>query len=263
MALRPWLKFYPSDWRADPALRMCSLASRGLWMEMLCLMHEATLRGSLLINGQAVTDKQLASLCGVSSRDVTTCLEQLESAGVFSREDNGTIFSRRMRRDDEKAERDKANGKGGGNPILKGGVNPPDKAQILEARNQKERKDAAPTATAPEVELFRRGKEILGPSSGGLIKNLIKAKKGSIPLARAAIETASTKHNPREYIGGIKRDRAARRRPSQGGRMVIDDLEKLGIRVRNQNGEQRTTCPQCSHTRQKKRDRCLVGQDRC
>ena len=49
-----WFKFYPSDWRADPALRMCSIAARGLWMEMLCVMHEATPRGSLLINGKRV-----------------------------------------------------------------------------------------------------------------------------------------------------------------------------------------------------------------
>jgi hypothetical protein len=132
----PWLKFYPSDWRADPALRMCSLAARGLWMEMLCLMHEAEPRGSLLINGRSINSKQLAALCGVSLRDVVACLSQLEAAGVFSREDNRTVYSRRMRRDEEKAARDKANGRGGGNPILKRGVNPPDKAQKPEARSQ-------------------------------------------------------------------------------------------------------------------------------
>src|SRR4051812_38833447 len=121
----PWLKFYPSDWRADPALRMCSLAARGLWMEMLCLMHEASPRGSLLVNGHPVNETQLASLCGVATREVMGCLSQLEAAGVFSREDDGIIYSRRMRRDDEKAQRDKANGKGGGNPRLNPGVNPP------------------------------------------------------------------------------------------------------------------------------------------
>jgi len=51
-----------------------------------------------------------------------------------------------------------------------------------------------------EADLFRRGKAILGDSAGGLIKNLIKAKSGNIALARAAIETASTKQDPREYI---------------------------------------------------------------
>lgn len=57
-----------------------------------------------------------------------------------------------------------------------------------------------------EADLFRRGKEVLGKSSGGIISNLLKAR-GSIPLARAAIETAATKQDPREYIGAIIRGR--------------------------------------------------------
>lgn len=129
----PWLKFYPTDWRADPALRMCSLAARGLWMEMLCIMHEASPYGSLRVNGRTVTDRQLSALAG---GEVGELLAELEDAGVFSREDDGTIYSRRMQRDAEKAARDKANGKEGGNPSLKRGVNPKDKAQKPEARSQ-------------------------------------------------------------------------------------------------------------------------------
>lgn len=56
----------------------------------------------------------------------------------------------------------------------------------------------------PETELFRRGKEVLGKNAGGLIAKL-KDAKGSIPLARAAIETAAGKENPREYINGVLR----------------------------------------------------------
>lgn len=77
-----------------------------------------------------------------------------------------------------------------------------------EIQERERKKDAAPSAPpfAPmndETEVFRRGKQVLGPTAGGMIKNLIKAKQGSIPHARAAIEIASTKENPREYIGGI------------------------------------------------------------
>ena len=132
----PWMKFYPADWRADPALRMCSLAARGLWMEMLSIMHEASPRYSLLINGNTIGAKKLASLCGATLSETNPLLTELEAAGVFSRAEDGTIFSRRMKRDDEKVERDKANGKAGGNPRLKAGVNPPDKAQSPEARSQ-------------------------------------------------------------------------------------------------------------------------------
>lgn len=73
--------------------------------------------------------------------------------------------------------------------------------------SQEERKKDAAAAALPEADLFRRGKEILGKTSGGVIKNLLKAKQNSVPLARAAIEQASTKSDPREYIGAIIRGR--------------------------------------------------------
>lgn len=141
----PWIKFYPTDWRGDPALRMCSLAARGLWMEMLAIMHEADPRGSLLINGNIITAKQLASLCGATAREIVALLAELETAGVFSRTEGGTIFSRRMKRDDEKAAQDKANGKAGGNPRLNGGVTPRlrPRVQMPESRYQKQGKERA------------------------------------------------------------------------------------------------------------------------
>lgn len=135
MSARPWMKFYPSDWRADPTLRMCPLAARGLWMEMLCIMHEATPRGFLMVNSSRLLPADLAAISGCSLKDTNLLVKQLEKAGVFSKKD-GIIFSRRMVRDEEKAQMDKAWGKQGGNPSLIGRVNPPDKAHILEARSQ-------------------------------------------------------------------------------------------------------------------------------
>lgn len=68
-------------------------------------------------------------------------------------------------------------------------------------------KDAAasPTAPNPEAELFRRGREVLGKQAGGLISQLLNAKQKNVALARAAIEQASTKDKPREYIGAVIR----------------------------------------------------------
>lgn len=75
----------------------------------------------------------------------------------------------------------------------------------------KGREDAAPAAleVAPsaEVDYFRRAKQVCGASGGGLAKKLLDAKGGSIPLARAAVEQASTKSDPREYLGAIIRTR--------------------------------------------------------
>jgi hypothetical protein len=64
---------------------------------------------------------------------------------------------------------------------------------------------APPLAPDPDKELFSRGKQILGKSAGGLIAKLKAAKGGNIALARAAIEQASTKQNPGEYIAGVIR----------------------------------------------------------
>ena len=122
---QPWLKFFPTDWRADPALRMCSLAARGLWIEMLCLMHEARPHGSLLVNGKPVTVAGLANLVGAGVAEVEGFLAELEEAGVFSRDADGALYSRRMRRDEERATVNRVNGRAGGNPSLKAGVNPP------------------------------------------------------------------------------------------------------------------------------------------
>lgn len=154
------MKWYPADWRADPGLRMCSLAARGLWADMLALMHEAEPYGHLLVNGIAPSNRQLAGLLGCEEKEIARCMQQLEECGVFSRSEDGTVISRRMLRDFYKRERDKANGKTGGNPRLKAGVgegvnpqsNPTvgeeDKAQKPEARSQK-----------PEEEIHRNGRE--------------------------------------------------------------------------------------------------------
>jgi len=141
------MKFYPQDWRADEKLRLCSLSARGLWIEMLALMHRSERYGQLLISGHVPTDAQLAVQVGAPSQEVSAMLSELESAGVFSRAASGAIYSRRMTRDEKKARIARKNGKNGGNPKLrkqtenpssdkgldKGGVKP----QRPEARGQR------------------------------------------------------------------------------------------------------------------------------
>lgn len=139
---QPFIKFFPSDWRSDPALRVCSLAARGLWIEMLALMHEASPRGSLFIGGKPPSPAQLASLVGASLEEVQMMLAELEGAGVFSRKKNAVIYSRRIERDEIKARKNRENGKKGGNPSLtkqteiEASDNPQVKAHIPDARSQ-------------------------------------------------------------------------------------------------------------------------------
>jgi len=92
---------------------------------MLCLMHEARPHGSLLVNGKPVTAARLANLVGGGVAEVEGFLAELEEAGVFSRDADGALYSRRMRRDEERAAVNRVNGRAGGNPSLKAAVNPP------------------------------------------------------------------------------------------------------------------------------------------
>lgn len=135
MAADPYLPLYTRDWRSDPRLRASSFAARGLWLEMMLLMHEAASKGYLMVGERRLTESDLAIIatqCGAlgGAAEVKKLLTELRENGVYSVAEDGTIFSRRMVRDVEKRERDRQNGRKGGNPGLKArdnhGVNPPD-----------------------------------------------------------------------------------------------------------------------------------------
>jgi hypothetical protein len=38
---RPSFQFYPSDWLSNSNLRRCSFEERGIWLEVICLLHDA------------------------------------------------------------------------------------------------------------------------------------------------------------------------------------------------------------------------------
>lgn len=101
MAKRPASQYYWGDWHRDLALQSCPLAARGLWHEMNCLMHQGEPYGHLTMpNGNPMTVTQLATLSKITARECNKLLAHLEEAGVFSRTESGTIYSRRMVRDE-------------------------------------------------------------------------------------------------------------------------------------------------------------------
>lgn len=44
---RPSFQFYPADWLGNANLRRCSHAEKGVWLDVLCLMHDAPEYGVL------------------------------------------------------------------------------------------------------------------------------------------------------------------------------------------------------------------------
>lgn len=40
MSKRPSFQFYPADWSANPNLKRCTFAEKGIWLEVMCLLHD-------------------------------------------------------------------------------------------------------------------------------------------------------------------------------------------------------------------------------
>ena len=118
----PWIKFWPSDWLSDEALRLVSPQARGLWIDLVCLMAKSERTGYLQVNGGVnPTLAQVGKLVGLSEAEITPIMSELKVAGVYSIEpETGIVYSRRMVRDRIEYEKASEFGKKGGNPRLKG-----------------------------------------------------------------------------------------------------------------------------------------------
>ena len=96
---RPSQQWYWDDWFSAFDARLCSLAARGLWIDMLGIMWKAEIRGTLTVNGKQIDNKTLATIIGEPVSEIKPLLRELESNNVFSRLDDGTIICRRMFRE--------------------------------------------------------------------------------------------------------------------------------------------------------------------
>lgn len=97
MAKLPAFQFYPGDWLKDARLSMCSPASRGIWIDLMCAMHELDRSG--VITG---TREQLARACRCSAVELGAAIEELASTGaatVTERHGVVTVVCRRMARE--------------------------------------------------------------------------------------------------------------------------------------------------------------------
>lgn len=115
---RPGLKWYPGDLRRDVALQSCSIAARGLWYELLWVMHDGEPYGHLSVEGNRLSEQQVATLVGVTPSVFRKLSAELLAAGVPSQREDGCWFSRRMVRDEEIRLARANGGKAGGNPAL-------------------------------------------------------------------------------------------------------------------------------------------------
>jgi hypothetical protein len=77
LAKQPWLKWFPSDWRGDPKLRLCSWEAGRLWFEMIGIMHEGEPYGYLRMEGRNLYAPELSELFGQPLKKVQVWLDDL------------------------------------------------------------------------------------------------------------------------------------------------------------------------------------------
>nr|WP_298117377.1 DnaT-like ssDNA-binding domain-containing protein [uncultured Pseudomonas sp.] len=77
---RPSFQFYPADWRNNAKLRRCSWAARGVWIELMGLMHDSDEYGVLRWNL-----KQIAQAIGAPIK----LLKELVECGVLYGAESG------------------------------------------------------------------------------------------------------------------------------------------------------------------------------
>jgi hypothetical protein len=97
----PSFQFYPGDWLKDANLRRCTPATRGVWIDMLCLMFQCDERGVFATAGEPWTDEEIArALPGNRMENLSAILELLKNRVVHI-SDKGAFFSKRMVKDEE------------------------------------------------------------------------------------------------------------------------------------------------------------------
>lgn len=94
MAKNPAIMFYTGDWLKDPELSLCEPATRGIWIDLLCAMHELDRCGQ--VSG---TPEQLSRLARCTSVQMSAAIAELKAtkaANVTERNGIVTIANRRM-----------------------------------------------------------------------------------------------------------------------------------------------------------------------
>lgn len=217
MSAKPWFPFFPSDWKADDALRMCSPGARALWLEMLCVMHGAEPRGHLLVNGKPVSNAQMAMLSALPLADVNAWMTELEDAAVFSRDPSGALFSRKMVRDSKKSQEqaDKAAKRWGGNADGNASGNA---SGIAESHAETMPQIPIPY---PHPELKERDKESLSTRDADFQRFWAAyPKKTAKPKAAKAFAQAMKRTDIRAMLAGLDRAKASDQWRRDGGKYI-------------------------------------------
>ena len=92
---RPSFQFYPGDWAANPNLRRCTFSERGIWLEVMCLMHDQEPYGML-----RWTLEEIAQAVGCKTAELAALVRKCVIKGSDVRLDDAYIYTPRSGRRD-------------------------------------------------------------------------------------------------------------------------------------------------------------------
>jgi len=122
----PAIMFYPGDWNKDLGVRALSFHDKGVWLEMIMLMHESEKRGYLMIGDKPITEEMLGKMLGIHLNSLRKTLRNLRDLNVCGYDEKlKTYYSRRMVKDEVFRHKSSDYGKLGGNPNFKKGKSNP------------------------------------------------------------------------------------------------------------------------------------------
>ena len=92
MTRLPWFKFYWIDWLSDSKIRRCSLAARGLLVEILCLMADGEERGRLITGRKPWSNDDIAKAIVGPTEIVPKLIEELLASKALERDRRGALM---------------------------------------------------------------------------------------------------------------------------------------------------------------------------
>jgi hypothetical protein len=198
-------KWYFRAWLSDIGVRACSLAARGLWIDLLAIASGNKNReyGYVMIAGQNPTPEQISRLINSSPEEVKILLDELEENRVFSRDERKIIYSRRMVRSRKMVRTQKNQSRLGGNHNL---------------LNKQENQDLRPQNKNPTALLCDRNGE-----NPNLLNDLLDEQESQHPLiiSPSPLFTGGGEEKPHkekeERKEGRKEDKIRKKEAASGG----------------------------------------------
>lgn len=98
---KSWRKWNAKAWLSDTELRLCTVAARGLWIDMLNIMMVSPMCGYLVgSDKKSMPVGDLANIARLPVDETEKLLKELKDRRVYSVDRAGRIFSRRMVREE-------------------------------------------------------------------------------------------------------------------------------------------------------------------